>query len=109
MNEAERELALYRFLADLNHQLQQARDAERALRVALRMAREFGASDLFLTPGEPPNIRLHGRVKELKAKPLRADECRDMVCSMLTEEQLRLIEGGELHPEIERLKARVVS
>jgi len=45
VSEADRELDLYRFLADLNHQLQQVRDAERAVRVALRLTRDFFHAD----------------------------------------------------------------
>jgi len=56
------------------------------------VAREMGASDLYLTPGEPPSVRVQGKLKQLKAATLTEDGARDLVCSLLTEKQLTGLE-----------------
>jgi twitching motility protein PilT len=58
----------------------------------LRLARELGASDLYLTPGEPPTIRLHGRLTPLPAKRMNAADCRALVCSLLNDKQIEQLD-----------------
>ncbi|MGH1376475.1 MAG: type IV pilus twitching motility protein PilT [Alphaproteobacteria bacterium] len=45
------------------------------------------ASDLHLSAGNPPIIRVSGRMKRVKADPLGSDDIRTMLYSVMTEEQ----------------------
>lgn len=45
------------------------------------------ASDLHLTAGSPPVIRISGRLKRIKADPLSSDDIRTMLYSIMSEEQ----------------------
>ncbi|MCB1782999.1 MAG: type IV pilus twitching motility protein PilT [Alphaproteobacteria bacterium] len=45
------------------------------------------ASDLHLSAGSPPIIRVHGQMKRVKADPLGSDDIRTMLYSVMTEEQ----------------------
>jgi twitching motility protein PilT len=53
----------------------------------LAMAKQAGASDLHLSLGQPPNIRVQGNLCPLPLPPLDADTVRDLSLSMLTETQ----------------------
>ncbi len=46
-----------------------------------------GASDLHLSVGTPPILRVNGDILPLKADPLTADDVRGMVYSVMTEQQ----------------------
>ncbi len=46
-----------------------------------------GASDLHLSTGAPPIVRVHGEMKRISAPPLAADELRAMIQGMMTERQ----------------------
>ena len=54
----------------------------------LRTAVSSGASDLHLTRGSPPAVRINGRIKLLKTHPLSASDCEHLVRQMVTELQL---------------------
>ena len=45
------------------------------------------ASDLHLSPKNPPIIRAHGDLKRVKSEPLQSDDIRSMVYSVMTEDQ----------------------
>ncbi len=45
------------------------------------------ASDLHLSSGSPPIIRVHGIMKRVKADPLSSDDIRTMLYSVMTEDQ----------------------
>ena len=45
------------------------------------------ASDLHLSPLNPPVIRSHGDLKRIKAEPLKSDDIRSMLYSVMTEDQ----------------------
>jgi twitching motility protein PilT len=45
------------------------------------------ASDLHLSSGSPPVIRVHGILKRVKADPLSSDDIRTMLYSVMTEDQ----------------------
>src|SRR4051794_2466062 len=54
----------------------------------LRATAQLGASDLHMVVGKPPMVRLQGKVIPLPgAAPVKADECQQMVYSVLTETQ----------------------
>ena len=53
----------------------------------LAMAKQAGASDLHLSLGQPPNIRVQGNLSPLGLPPLDADTVRELSLSMLTETQ----------------------
>lgn len=45
------------------------------------------ASDLHLSPGNPPIVRAHGSLKRIKTDPLTSDDIRSMLYSVMTEDQ----------------------
>jgi len=53
----------------------------------LLQAAESGASDLHLTVGSAPFVRLAGQLKPLDFPVLKDGECRDLIFSLMTERQ----------------------
>lgn len=45
------------------------------------------SSDLHLSAGSPPVIRVHGNLKRVKSDPLTSDDIRTMLYSVMTEDQ----------------------
>ncbi len=58
----------------------------------LIFTKQQGASDLHLSAGLPPTIRLHGSLKKLKMDPLAKEEIHKMLYGVLTEEQRKRFE-----------------
>lgn len=54
----------------------------------LRTAVKLGASDLHITTGAPPAVRIHGSLKLLKAPPLSPEDCEDLVGQLVTSDQM---------------------
>jgi twitching motility protein PilU len=48
---------------------------------------EKGASDLFITAGVPPSMKLHGKVVPVTATPLPPEKARELVLSVMNEKQ----------------------
>ena len=48
---------------------------------------ERQASDLFLTVGAPPSVKVQGEVQRLPLPPLRADELQALTASLLNQSQ----------------------
>jgi twitching motility protein PilT len=59
----------------------------------LTFMKQQNASDLHLTAGLAPMIRVHGSLKRIKMDPLGADEVRRMLYAVLTEEQRKRYEN----------------
>jgi len=53
----------------------------------LRIMFEKGASDLHLTVGAPPMLRVDGEIAPTEFEKLRPDECQQIIYSILTDEQ----------------------
>jgi len=53
---------------------------------------EHGASDLHLTAGVPPTLRVHGRLLRLDYKPLTPEDVRALAFSMIREDQRKKFE-----------------
>jgi twitching motility protein PilT len=53
---------------------------------------ERGASDLHLSPGLPPVLRVDGNLVRMESKPLSREDCQRIIFSMLTNEQRRVLE-----------------
>ena len=53
----------------------------------LRIMVEKGASDLFITAGVPPSIKINGRMVPITKSPLSPDQTRETVYSIMTEKQ----------------------
>lgn len=53
----------------------------------LAFTMQNNASDLHLSAGNPPIIRVNGGMKRVKADPLGSDDIRTMLYSVMTEEQ----------------------
>lgn len=58
----------------------------------LRYAAKYGASDLHITVGNPPVIRVNGRLKRIPGPALATEEVQALVFSMLTDEQRSAVE-----------------
>jgi len=53
----------------------------------LAFTMQNNASDLHLSPQNPPLIRVHGELKRIKSDPLKSDDIRTMLYSVMTEDQ----------------------
>ena len=63
----------------------------------LRIMREEGASDLHLSTGSVPVLRINGALEEAEHRPLTGDEVRLLVYELLTDAQIEHFERqGEL-------------
>ncbi len=59
---------------------------------------EKGASDLFITAGVPPSIKLHGKIVPVTATPLAPEKVRELVLSVMNEKQRsEFLENKELN------------
>lgn len=59
---------------------------------------EKGASDLFITAGVPPSVKLHGKVVPVTATPLAPEKVRELVLSVMNEKQrTEFLEKKELN------------
>ncbi|MBI4964234.1 MAG: type IV pilus twitching motility protein PilT [Desulfomonile tiedjei] len=56
---------------------------------------ERGASDLHITPGVPPMIRVHGELVPLEYAPLKPQETRQLCYSVLTDVQKHRFEEAQ--------------
>lgn len=55
----------------------------------LRIVMEKGASDLFITAGVPPSIKLHGKVLPVTTQSLSPEKARETVLSVMNDSQRR--------------------
>jgi twitching motility protein PilU len=60
----------------------------------LKIMVEKGASDLFITAGVPPSIKVNGRMVPITKSPLSPDQTRETVYSIMTEKQRAEFEEG---------------
>jgi twitching motility protein PilT len=58
----------------------------------LRYAAKYGASDLHITVGNPPIIRVNGKLKKIPGPVLSADDSQALLYSILTDEQRAAVE-----------------
>ncbi|WP_317931424.1 PilT/PilU family type 4a pilus ATPase [Halioxenophilus sp. WMMB6] len=59
---------------------------------------EKGASDLFITAGVPPSVKLHGKVAPVTTTPLSPEKTRELVLSVMNEKQrLEFLDKKELN------------
>ncbi len=58
----------------------------------LKVVVEQGASDLFITAGLPPSIKVNGKMMPMSKTPLTAEQSREMVHSTMTEAQAQEFE-----------------
>lgn len=62
----------------------------------LARAADAGASDVHITVGIPPKMRLHGTLMTLPGEPLSAEDTMEMAAAILNEEQRQVLqEQGE--------------
>jgi twitching motility protein PilU len=59
----------------------------------LKVMSERGASDLFVTAGAPPSIKVDGTIKPLTREALKASQARALVYSTMNDKQLAEFEG----------------
>ncbi|MCB2155724.1 PilT/PilU family type 4a pilus ATPase [bacterium] len=53
----------------------------------LRLARHWGCSDLHLSAGRPPFVRLNGQIRYMEMDPLTPEKSKELNFSLLSEEQ----------------------
>ena len=70
-------------MSDAAGAAQQQTDINKLLTVMV----DKGASDLFLTAGIPPSIKLHGKVVPVTNTPLTPEKTREVVMSLMNEKQ----------------------
>lgn len=76
----------------------------------LQLAREQNCSDMHLTVGAPPLLRILGELQPVKYRALSRDELRDLLYEVMTEEQkAKLKHGHEIdfsyqHEEVGRFR-----
>lgn len=59
---------------------------------------EKGASDLFVTAGVPPSIKINGKIVPVTATPLSPEKARELVLGLMNEKQRQeFIENKELN------------
>jgi len=58
----------------------------------LRYAAKYGASDLHITVGNPPIIRVNGKLKKIPGPVLSSDDSQSLLYSILTDEQRAAVE-----------------
>ncbi|WP_017445218.1 PilT/PilU family type 4a pilus ATPase [Gayadomonas joobiniege] len=57
------------------------------LETFLRQMADVGASDLFITLGRPPCVKVNGEVRALDGEELTSKDCQDIVLESMTEAQ----------------------
>lgn len=62
------------------------------IRDLLKTMVEMGASDLHITTGTPPQVRIDGQIRSLKFPPLQPAETKQLCYSILTDAQKRKFE-----------------
>jgi twitching motility protein PilT len=79
----------------------------------IKMASEREASDLHIVAGIPPSVRIHGEIIFLDHDRLTAEEAKEMIYEMLTDEQVKIFEDewdfdfSVSYPEYGRLRASI--
>ena len=79
----------------------------------LGKAKESGASDVHITVGVPPKVRVQGRLKSMEFDKLMPEETEKLLTSIMTEEQKNYLdENGEVDfsfaiPALGRFRANV--
>lgn len=69
-------------------------DFEKLLNVVV----DQGASDLFITAGVPPSIKLHGKIVPVTTTPLTPEKARELVMSVMNDRQRKeFVENKELN------------
>lgn len=64
----------------------------------LSMMVEKQASDLFITAGVPPSIKLHGKIVPVSTTPLSPEKAREIVLSVMNERQRKeFVQNKELN------------
>ena len=58
----------------------------------LKAVVKHDASDLFITAGRAPSLKVNGRLATITQEPLTDDEARDLVISTMTDEQKKTFE-----------------
>jgi len=60
----------------------------------LQLGREQDASDIHFAVGMPPVLRMHGEIQPIRYRELSAEECRNLIFEILTEQQIAQFKDG---------------
>ncbi len=61
----------------------------------LKLGRQEGCSDVHLAPGQPPLLRLYGRLTPVQFRPLGRDEIRTLLVEILDETRRARFDAGD--------------
>ncbi|MCH8551770.1 MAG: PilT/PilU family type 4a pilus ATPase [Natronospirillum sp.] len=61
----------------------------------LRIMVDKQASDLFVTAGVPPSLKVNGKIVPITKQPLSPEQTREMVLSVMTEKQRREFQASQ--------------
>ncbi|KIH77505.1 pilus retraction ATPase PilT [Geoalkalibacter ferrihydriticus] len=79
-----------------------------------KLMKQQGASDLHISSGAPPLLRLHGEMAQLNYPPLTAEQARGLLFEMLTGEQrkefeeTRDLDFAYALPEVARFRGNIL-
>ena len=79
----------------------------------LKITREIGASDLYLTSKLKPMVRLHGNLIDLPLETLSLDLCRELLYSLMTDDQIARYQAKKFvdlrveFPEVGRFRGSI--
>lgn len=79
----------------------------------LKMARDQRCSDIHLTVGAPPLLRILGELQKIKYRELSQDELQELLYEIMNDEQRTALESGQEldfsydHPEVGRFRVNV--
>lgn len=57
----------------------------------LEMVKESGGSDLHISSGMTPKIRVHGRLRPVRQEPLSAEQCENLLLEILDERRIEAL------------------
>ena len=63
-------------------------ERRKELEKLLKLMRRYGASDMHLKVGQPPIMRIHGRIKLFDADPMTDEDVEGMIATVMSEDQL---------------------
>jgi len=69
-----------------------SKDLTKPIERLLAFAREKGASDLHITPGEPPLFRLHGALHRIESQKMDSEATRAMLMDLLDPVRVPMLE-----------------
>ena len=61
----------------------------------LSFTKKSGASDLHISTGNPPMVRVHGEMRKLKLPPFSKDDIHHLIYDIMSDEQKKIFEENK--------------